>query len=96
MNIVWKEKVIEVTVVGSITDQKKKESVIRSQSFVVAAMTLIVFGKEKVVFNEGVCRGGDDVDDSGSGEGCNDDDDDDDGREGGNGCDSCWCGGPDV
>jgi hypothetical protein len=24
MNIVWKEKVIEVTVVGSITDQKKK------------------------------------------------------------------------
>jgi hypothetical protein len=57
-------------------------------------MTLTVFGKEKVVFNEGVCRGGDDVHDSGSGEARSDDGDD--GREGGNACDSRWCGGPDV
>ena len=49
-----------------------------------------MFGKEKV-FNEGVCRGGDDVDDSGSGERCNNDDDD--GHEGGNACDKRWRGG---
>jgi hypothetical protein len=63
MNIVWRGKVIEVTVkVGSI--RRKGE-----------CYTLPI-----------VRRGGDEIDDSGSGEGGNDDDDDRDGREGGNGC----------